>query len=39
MAWLLSLDYNDERPHESLGHLPPIIYRQNLKNSTSVVFR
>ncbi|MAI94461.1 MAG: hypothetical protein CME45_05575 [Halieaceae bacterium] len=27
MARLWRLDYNDERPHESLGYLPPSIYR------------
>ena len=30
MAWFWQLDYNDERPHESLGNLPPRIYRQKL---------
>ena len=34
MAWLWRLDYNDERPHESLGHLPPSVYRQKLENSS-----
>jgi len=24
---------NDERPHDSLGKLPPIVYRQQLENS------
>lgn len=33
MAWLWRLDYNDERPHESLGNLPPSEYRQKLENS------
>ena len=33
MAWLWMLDYNDERPHESLGNLPPAVYRQKLENS------
>ncbi|MDA8962007.1 IS3 family transposase [Congregibacter sp.] len=37
MAWLWQLDYNDERPHESLGHLPPSIYRQKLESSSLVV--
>jgi len=37
MAWLWRLDYNEERPHESLGHLPPSIYRQKLENSGSRV--
>ena len=33
MAWFWQLDYNDERPHESLGNLSPRIYRQKLENS------
>ena len=35
MAWLWQLDYNEERPHESLGNLPPRVYRQKLENSSS----
>ncbi len=34
MAWVWMLDYNDERPHDSLGKLPPAIYRQRLENSS-----
>ena len=34
MAWHWRLDYNDERPHESLGDLPPTVYRQMLENSS-----
>lgn len=34
MSWLWQLDYNDERPHESLGNLPPSVYRQKLENSS-----
>ena len=34
MAWFWRLDYNDERPHESLGDIPPTVYRQMLDNST-----
>ncbi len=30
MSWVWRLDYNDERPHESLGDLPPSVYRQKL---------
>ncbi len=33
MAWLWMLDYNDERPHESLGDLPPAVYRAKMENS------
>lgn len=33
MAWFWMLDYNDERPHESLGDLPPAIFRKQLENS------
>ena len=34
-AWLRS--YNEERPHEALGSLPPALYRERVlaaKNST-----
>ena len=34
MAWLWRLDYNDERPHESLGDIPPSVYRKMVENST-----
>lgn len=34
MSWDWRLDYNDERPHESLGNLPPSEYRQKLENSS-----
>ena len=37
MAWFWQLDYNDERPHESLGNLSPRIYRQKLENSNLAV--
>jgi putative transposase len=33
MAWVWMLDYNDERPHESLGDLPPAVYRAKVENS------
>ena len=33
MAWVWRLDYNEERTHESLGNLPPSVYRQKLENS------
>lgn len=33
LAWVWRLDYNDERPHESLGNRPPSEYRQKLENS------
>lgn len=33
MAWFWRMDYNEERPHESLGNLPPAIYRAKLENS------
>ncbi len=33
MAWVWMMDYNDERPHDSLGKLPPAIFRQQLENS------
>lgn len=28
MAWFWLQDYNEERTHESLGHVPASIYRQ-----------
>ena len=34
MAWVWMLDYNDDRPHDSLGKLPPTLYWQKLENST-----
>lgn len=34
MAWVWMIDYNEERPHESLGDLPPAVYRQQIENSS-----
>lgn len=34
MAWVWMNDYNEERPHDSLGDLPPAVYRQKLENSS-----
>lgn len=34
MAWVWMLDYNDERPHESLGDIPPAVYRAKVENSS-----
>lgn len=34
MAWGWRLDDNEERTHESLGHLPPAAYRKQQENST-----
>jgi putative transposase len=34
MAWVWMMDYNEERPHDSLGKLPPAMYRQKLENSS-----
>jgi Transposase and inactivated derivatives len=31
-AWFWRIDYNDERTHESLGHLPSSVYRAKLEN-------
>ena len=33
MSWIWMMDYNDDRPHESLGDLPPAVYRQKMENS------
>ena len=37
MTWFWRLDYNEEHPHESLGNLPPAIYRAKLENSNLLV--
>lgn len=37
MAWVWMMDYNEERPHESLDDLPPAVYRQLVENSTLAV--
>ncbi len=34
MAWVWQQDYNNERPHDSLGKLTPVMYRQKLENSS-----
>ena len=34
MAWFWRIDYNEDRTHESLGHLPPSAYRAKLENSS-----
>ena len=34
MAWYWMQDYNFERTNESLGELPPVVYRQKLENSS-----
>lgn len=39
MAWVWMCDYNDERTHESLGDLPPRVYRQKLENSSLALSR
>ncbi|CAM6800758.1 Mobile element protein [Morganella morganii IS15] len=39
MAWFWQQDYNLNRTHESLGHLPPEIYRKQLENSNQVCLR
>lgn len=35
MAWYWRIDYNEERPHDSLGGLPPSVYREKLKLENS----
>lgn len=35
MSWHWRIDYNEERPHDSLGRLPPSIYRQTLELENS----
>jgi putative transposase len=34
MAWIWMMGYNEERPHDSLGKLPPAMYRRKLENSS-----
>ncbi len=36
MAWFWLQDYNQNRAHESLNHLPPEAYRKQLENSKLV---
>ena len=36
LAWFWQQDYNQNRTHESLNHLPPEAYRQQLENSKLV---
>ena len=36
-AWWWMLEYNEERPHDSLGELTPVEFRQQHGNSTSEV--
>ncbi len=36
MVWFWQQDYNLNRTHESLGHLPPETYRKQLENSNQV---
>lgn len=33
MAWVWMLDYNEERPHKSLGDLHSAVYRAKVENS------
>ncbi|ELI8217031.1 integrase core domain-containing protein, partial [Yersinia enterocolitica] len=39
MAWFWQQDYNQNRTHESLEHLPPETYRKQLENSKQVCLR
>ncbi len=36
LAWLWQQDYNRNRTHESLNHLPPEAYRKQLENAKLV---
>ena len=31
MAWWWQIDYNEERPHDSLGGIPPTEYRKQIE--------
>ena len=35
VAWWWMIEYNEERPHEALGGLPPSLFRKRLKARTS----
>lgn len=35
MTWGWRQEYNEERPHESLGNLPPAVYRRKLEAGNS----
>ena len=35
LAWRWQIDYNEERPHDNLGGLPPAIYRKQLEMENS----
>ncbi|EKN3903193.1 transposase, partial [Yersinia enterocolitica] len=39
MAWFWQQGYNQNRTHESLGHLPPETYRKQPENSKQVCLR
>ncbi|CQH35110.1 transposase [Yersinia enterocolitica] len=39
MAWFWQQDYNLNRTHESVGHLPPETYRKQLENSNQDCLR
>lgn len=41
MAWVWRLDYNEHRPHDGIGNIPPALYHQLLlkENSTCLVSR
>jgi putative transposase len=34
-AWWWMLEYNEERPHDSLGDMTPVQYRQQVAGSSS----
>jgi len=36
-GWIKS--YNEERPHDALGNLPPALYRERLLATTSSIFK
>ena len=39
MTWGWMQEYNEERPHESLGNLPPAVYRRKLEAGNSDIKR
>ncbi len=39
ITWGWMQEYNEERPHESLGHVPPAVYRRTLEAGNSDIKR
>ena len=35
-AWEWMIDYNEERPHDALGKIPPTIYRKKMEQISTL---